>query len=164
MAGLLERVSAKGSTGVVATGATTVRTAIIDMQGADGCLFIAHESSLGTQATTGAIGRWILKGSTGDSTGSMIAMRPSGSTVASTAGMIQTSDIGVTAQFDNSVTLIDVVKPVAKRYIMFQVDAMTGVGAVTGLKYNLRYRGSTSVNANTTFVAATTTVVGPVTS
>lgn len=164
MAGMLERVRIQGSTNVVASGATTVRSTIIDMSGADGCLFICHETSLGTAATTGATATLQVKGSTGNSTGSMVALRPSGSTIASTGGMISVSDVGTAGNFDQSVYAIDVVKPVAKRYLMLTAENFTGIGTITAVRYNVRKGGSTSFNANTTFVNASTTVVGPASS
>lgn len=162
--GLLEKVRIQGSTGVVATGATTVRSSIVDMAGAEGCLFICHETSLGVGASSGGTANLQVKGSTANSTGSMVALRPSGSTVASTGGMIVSTDNGITNTFDNSVYVVDVIKPVAKRYLMLVADGYEEIGTITSIRYDVRKGGSTSFNANTTFVNATTSVVGPVSS
>jgi len=160
--GLLQKAEVGGSTGAVVTGATTIRSAIVDTAGAEGVLFIVHGTSLYAGATTGQIARFRVLGSTANSTGSVTHLRSPGTTAASTAGHIQSSDRGVATTFDYSVTAVDVVKP-TKRYVYLAVDQSSEGRTLSWIKYGLGRQGSTEAQDSTS-LQGSTSVIGAATS
>lgn len=160
--GLLQNSELFGSTGAVVTGATTIRSAIVDSAGAEGVLFIIHGTSLFTAATTASMARWRVLGSSANSTAGAIAMRSAGTTAASTAGHVLSSDVGLATSFDYKVGAIDVIKP-TKRYVYIAGDLTSDGRTIAALKYGLRRRGSTEAQDSTS-IFGSTSVVGAATS
>lgn len=153
MGNLLSTLFPVHSTAITIGGATTVTGPVVDMSGAEGCLFIVSGSSLFT-ATTAATMSFRILGGTSGSTGDMLHL-------GSTAGVLTQADATTVLINDqnNKLTLIDVHKPL-KPFIAMSIDNSSGGVNVTALKYGLRRKGSTEAVDSTTILGTTTLVGG----
>lgn len=153
MADLLSTLFPVHSTAGTVGGATTVTGPVVDMRGAEGCLFVISGSSLFTPTTTATMAIRIMGGTSG-STGDMLD-------IGTTGGVLTQADAvtHVINSQDNKLTLIDVYRPL-KPYIAPAIDNSSGGMNVTALKYGLRRKGSTEAVDSTTILGSTTLIGG----
>jgi len=160
-AGLLHKIEIVGSTGVTVKSSSGGAWGIVDTMGCEGVLFLTIGSSghvVGGATTLTNIIR--VLGSSANSTTAMKHLRAAGSVVASSGGVLSTTENGALNSFDQSIAAVDVVKP-TKRYVM--IKDMSSDRAVVAIKYGLHRMGSTEARDSST-LEGTTQVIGACTS
>ena len=159
--GMIDKVQFVASTQVqnAAIATTGCRGPIVDMEGAEGCLFTFQQSSGGT---SGGATAFFVQGSTGNSTAGMKYLKGNGGTTGTLITMSSGAHAGIT--MDNKFVAIDVVKPVHKRYVQLVVENCTSWLHITAMKYGLRHQGSSDVSLDSSQVLGTTSVIGAATS
>jgi len=131
------------TTALGVTNPTTAYSQIIDMQGAEGCLFILTRSSEGGSANS----TMVAQGSSVNSTAAMVTYQEKLSITGSTEKI-----------WDARIHLFDVHKP-DKRYVRVKVSGnSTGDLKFLALRYGLRKPGSTALHGSSS-VAGTTLII-----
>lgn len=145
----------KASTARVVAGAT-MHSKVVDMQGFEGCLFIAVGSTLleGTSGGSSAVNKKVVmyvKSSTASA----------GTYVKHTAYCASSS--GLAGGVNNRVLALDVYKP-TDRYLKAAIHGASsgGIDAIMALRYSARRPGSSALQ-NSTTVVASTVVASPTT-
>lgn len=159
--GLIDKIQFVPSTQPrIAIATTGYRSSIVDMDGAEGCIFAWMQSS---GATSGGVTAFRVLGSSANSTAGMVHMHAG--TTGSVVTMSSAAYAGAT--MDNKFVAIDVVKPAgnpAKRYVMLAVDNSSTINSILAIKYGLRLKGDSDITDGSSQILATTSIVGAATS
>ena len=122
------------------TESTTINSHIVDMQGFEGCQFVAVGSSV-FGASTGTI---TVQGGTANSTSGMVAYQGNLSVAVSSE------------KSSERLIAVDLYKP-TKRYNRLQINASSGghIVNILAIQYGARRPGSTYLHSSTTLAGST---------